>query len=345
MNPAFHAPGKPALADAARRPETKFRFHQLQINGEPAGSGVQEGLHDGHQLWLHELKIADAAITRVVVQDGRLSIAAELPEAGPVFLELTVLRDARPLLAAIQFGLSRRRFEQLAGAAAADGRGRQIRRTDCPWCSARIFTLDGDVDAPQVWCEYCDSLVTLVPVDGLGDAERYMRLCPVCNLYSRPRRYTIAWFYFLVHHAGIHQKVKEYCTGCLRPDAWKMLLGNIPGVLGVPFAMMQWYRAYRNSFDRGPFRGLDKGNITLRRKRQIGVALKYYERILNRHPYSAGVLYNVGVGLLMRGDGEHARQALWQALENCSNYRPAQNLLARMTAVEKSEEQRVKGEV
>ena len=105
-----------------------------------------------------------------------------------------------------------------------------------------------------------------------------------------------------------------------------MVFGNLFGLLGLPLAITQLTRVYRDAVKKGPFQGLDEANRLLRRGK-VEKALDRYWKIIDRHPVSAGVLYNVALGLLARGDQDHARQTLEMALENCANYLPAQQVL------------------
>ena len=64
------------------------------------------------------------------------------------------------------------------------------------------------------------------------------------RLYARPREFTIMYFDFLLVVYGYrYRKVCRRDT-CMRPEAWKMLLGNAPFVLGVPVALGQLWRVY-----------------------------------------------------------------------------------------------------
>ncbi len=150
-------------------------------------------------------------------------------------------------------------------------------------------------------------------------------------MYSRPRKFSEAYFYFLIVHAGVHHTEKYCCSGCMRPRVWRMLAGNLPGVLGMPMALTQWFRVYRDSVGRGPLRGLDSANRLLSRGK-INRALDQYAKILKRHPVSAGVLLNVAGGLIARGELESARQTLELAVANCSNYGPALRQLELLDA-------------
>ncbi len=313
-------------------PQVAFRFRNLEIDDQRVTTDALQGSHDGTRLVLVKLLVPDARITGAAADKQNFVVRFDDEQGETTVAAFEVIGDPRRLLAAIQFGLSRRQFARRLEEVARHGDARRARETICPYCRAKLLTVEDEPVAPQVWCEYCDSLITTVPVENLGDSERDYRLCPQCGLYSRPRKFTIAYFYFLIFHAGVHHDVVYRCSGCMRPTVWRMVLGNLPGVLGMPLALTQWTRVYRDSTGRGPLRGLDAANRMLRRRRRIEKALDRYDRILERHPYSAGVLYNVAQGLIARGDMNHARQTLAMAVENCANYAPALWHLAKFKA-------------
>lgn len=310
---------------ASRR--VTFGFVELVVNGIPVQQDRDTGSHDPEHLTLGKWQIADRDIRSisVVEEQTRLEFVDEESRVHKVVLR--VLPDPDPLTRAINYGLSRRQYAERLEQVATRHQGHLTRQADCPWCEARLLVMDGGEGwSPQVWCEYCDSLFTIDPVEGLGDTERDYRICPECLMYSRPRRFSEAYFYFLIIHAGVHHTTTRCCSGCMRPRAWRMVLGNLPGLLGLPFAMTQLVRVYRDSTGPGPLRGLDSANRMLRRGRTTR-ALARYSAIMERHPVSAGVLYNVALGLVAGGDPDNARRTLQLALENCPNYRPAREKL------------------
>ncbi len=312
---------------------TTFRFRELIDHGTLVQREQGAGVHGGEQLELGPLRIPDNQITRAAFDNGQLTIHYLDPEAQPRFARFVVTDDPVPVWQSVNYGLSRRNFAAQLDQAIARNQGHLVRETVCPWCQAKILTLQSGDWSPQVWCEYCDALITTIFVEGLAETERDYRICPQCGMYSRPRKFSEAYFYFLIVHAGVHHVENYCCSGCMRPRVWRMVAGNIPGVLGLPMALAQWVRVYRDSVGRGPLRGLDSANRLLRRNR-ISRALQRYARILERHPVSAGVLYNVARGLIARGERVSARRTLELAIRNCSNYGPALQQLQQLDAVE-----------
>jgi len=143
-------------------------------------------------------------------------------------------------------------------------------------------------------------------------------------MYSRPRKFAIFYFYFLVFTFGIHHDSTERCSGCMRKSAWKMVLGNLFGVLGLPFALMQLYRSYSTRSLTGQFQGLDTANL-LAGRGKVEAALEKYDVIMDNAPENAGVKFNIALGLMIKRDYEHAQRMFEMSLDDCSNYWPAVN--------------------
>ena len=305
-----------------------FQFHDLRVDSEPVYDQRSQGSHDGEWLTLGEFRIPDSQIVGFGTNESVIVLGFHDSAGQHKLVQFVVYGKTEPLRDALNYGLSRRNFTSELARAAHEGRGRDVRETVCPYCQAKTLTMDRS-QSPQVWCSYCDSLITTIPVDGLGIIEKDYRICPECKMYSRPRKFSEGYFYFLIAHAGVHHKEHYCCSGCMRPRVWKMLFGNLFGLLGMPLAITQWFRVYLDSAGRGMFRGLDAANRSLRHRR-IDRAIARYYRIVEKHPFSAGVLYNLARGLLARNDVDHGRQTLELAISNCQNYAPAIALLAEL---------------
>lgn len=305
----------------------RFVFRELYLNRELVHFERDQGSHDGDRLAIGKMEIPDRDIRYVNRVDDQLHIGWDDVDLGPRVVSMIIDADLAPVVAAVHYGLSRREFDQQLEHAASEGMGTRCRDAVCQHCSARILSVEDYPWAPQIYCKWCDSLNTTIDVAELGNLERDYRICPGCSMYSRPRKFTIAYFWFLIFHADVSHKVVHCCNDCMRPQAWKMVFGNLFGLLGMPLAMTQLVRVYRDSIKGGPFRDLDHANRLLKRGR-VDRALDKYWKIVERHPVSSGVLYNVALGLLAQGDRSHARETLELALANCANYQPAQRLMA-----------------
>jgi len=305
----------------------KFIFRELYLNNSLIHLERDRGSHDGDRLLIGKLEIPDRDIRYLNTVDHQLHVGWDDVDQLPQVASMIIDADTGPITRAINYGLSRRVFLEQLDQAASEGLGTKCRDSECRYCRAKILSIDEYPWSPQVYCHYCDSLNTTIEVPDLGLLEQEYRICPQCQMYSRPRNFTIAYFWFLIFHADISHETIQCCNDCMRPQAWKMFFGNLIGILGLPLAVTQLVRVYRDSIKRGPFKGLDEANRLLKRGR-VEKALDRYWKIIERHPASAGVLYNVALGLIAQGDYHHARETLVLALQNCANYPPAETLMA-----------------
>ena len=206
----------------------------------------------------------------------------------------------------------------------------------CPCCQSTIV-LTGLPATPQIYCQYCDTLVT-VDHETEDAIERDFRICEKCGMYSRPRKFAVFYFYFLFVTFGFHYNHVVRCSGCMRSSAWKMVGGNLFGLLGLPFALLQLYRSYSTKSIAGRFEGLDTANV-LARRGKLDSALDRYDEVMDRVPENAGIKYNIGLGLMVKNDFSHAQELFELSLDDCSNYWPAVNGLMKSLQMQgKSEE-------
>lgn len=206
----------------------------------------------------------------------------------------------------------------------------------CPFCKSTIV-LTGLPETDQVYCDFCDTLFT-VGHDFATEIEKHFRICVRCGMYSRPRDFAVFYFYFLVVTFGFHHQSEKSCSGCMRKSAWKMVFGNLFGLLGFPFALLQLFRSYSTSKISGSFEGLDAANLMVRRGK-VAEALEKYERIMEKVPDSAGLKFNIAHGLMLKMDFPHAQQMFELALDDCSDYWPAvRGLLASLERQDKLKE-------
>ncbi|MGI9455411.1 MAG: tetratricopeptide repeat protein, partial [Aeoliella sp.] len=208
----------------------------------------------------------------------------------------------------------------------AEGRGGEYRDATCPHCDA-VVDLTGFPASPQVSCEFCHSLSHIDPLEGRPKDDSKYRLCDECGMFSKPRKFTIFYFYFLLVFWGFQQRTTWRCPGCMRGDAWKMLFGNLLFVIGVPVAIVQLIRAYGGTDVGGTYPGLDSANLKARAGK-FKAAVADYQKILEIQPVAAGVKYNIAHAFLQREDWQGASQMLGYALHDCANYQPAANALA-----------------
>jgi hypothetical protein len=311
-----------------------FKFQWLNEQGEATSVFRKPGRFDGEFLVLEETEIPAAVIVHTEVRDQRMILAVltgddEEPLAH-LLIMLTSASVAEELKSALDVTRSRFWAKHHRETLEKKGLGASYRDAVCPICEATLVLSDMP-RSPQLYCHFCDSLTTIETAEPPVSNEHEFKICEECGMYSKPRKFTIFYFYFLLVIYGWWSKATWRCPVCMRKEAWKMFFGNLPFVIGVPVALTQLFRCYGGDLIGGPYKGLDTGNIRAR-KGDLGRALELYRGILERVPHSAGLKYNLGMSLLAQGDQERAADSFELALEDCSNYAPAYHQLTALYA-------------
>ncbi len=308
--------------------EMTFKFRFLNDQGHEQSMFAKRGSFDGESLQLDDVSLPAAAIAHVDIRGNRMMMSVMAEE--PQMVAISVAKgDAAELMlmlgrarSAAWCRIHKEKLEQ-------EGRGHEFRQEQCPHCGA-MLDLTGMPQSPQVSCEFCHALGTLPGsnVDAPPN-EKHFRLCDECGMYSRPRQFTIFYFYFLFVVYGWSSRTTWRCPGCMRGEAWKMFFGNLLFVLGVPVALVQLFRAYGGAdMASDDFPGLDSANLKARQGR-CRDAIAAYQGILTKRRISAGVKYNLGLAFLADRDVEDAAAAFQFALSDCANYQPAAAAMAR----------------
>lgn len=301
-----------------------FKFKFLDDQGNETGFFSKKGSFDGDTLQLDTTAIPANAIYEVDNRGNRMVVVEAEDVENPSTYVFAVtsgsveslkqsLGVARSAAAAI------RRHEELT----KEGRGHEYREVVCPHCDA-TNDLTGFRESPQIDCQYCHSVSS---IDGSTSEEKQYRLCDECGRYSKPRQFTIFYFYFLLVVYGWSSRSTWRCPGCMRGEAWKMFFGNLIFILGVPVAIVQLIRAYGGTDLTSMYKGLDGANLKARGGK-IEAAVAGYRKILEQHPNAAGIKYNVGLAFVEQNQLDAATTTLEAALDDCANYEPAANLLA-----------------
>lgn len=304
----------------------QFKFHWIDDNGNATGVFRKRGSFDGETLRLDDVELPAGIITQVEVRDTRMILAALTESGEPAVLAIQLTqRDAQKLKLEIDISRSATWAEFHKERLQKQGRLAAFRDEECPNCGATLVLTDMPL-TPQLYCQFCNTLSTTDAMVDPPTGERDLRICDECNMYSKPRKFTVFYFVFLVFVYYFSQRSTWRCPACMRGDAWKMLFGNLIFVIGVPVAITQLIRSYGSSVAGGPFKGLDAANLKARKGNLMG-ALEGYRAILDRVPHSAGVKYNLGRALLEQGETARAADTFQLALDDCTNYVPAYHLL------------------
>ncbi len=310
----------------------EFKFHWLNQNGQPTSMFRKKGNIEGETITLEKSEIPIAAIFQTLIRDKSMVITiATVDPANPyssLLLQLPSVKAANELKTSIDIIRSAIWAKQHREDLQKKGMGHTFRAGQCPHCDA-VLILSDMPETPQLYCHFCDSLSTVDPTLEPIRQEKDLRICEECGMYSKPQKFTIFYFYFLLVVYGFWQKSTWRCPPCMRGEAWKMVFGNLLFVLGFPWAVYQLFRSYGGASVGGVYRGLDTGNLRARKGNLTG-ALENYREILSKVPVSAGVKYNLGIALLGQNNPRQAAESFELALADCSNYAPAYGQLTAL---------------
>ncbi len=307
--------------------QVNFKFYYLNADGQAASFLAKKGELNNTELILDGDPIPIAAIAEADVRNQILVLVVATEDA-PITLAIKT-SSANSLKSHLGILRSTVWTEQHKKALSEQGQAHRFRQVDCPVCHATLDLTDM-ATTPQVHCQFCDTLSTVADrarPDVKPESESGHRLCDECGMYSRPRKFTIFYFYFLFVFYGWSSQQTWRCPACMRGEAWKMLFGNMLFLIGLPVAIIQLFRAYGGADIGGKFKGLDAANIKARTGK-IDDAIAAYRSIMQQNPVAAGVKYNLGLAFAQQERLDDASKMFEFSLKDCSNYAPAASMLA-----------------
>jgi hypothetical protein len=308
----------------------KFKFRWME-GGNVSGFMGQIGSFDGVTLKLADYEFPVDSVIAAEYADKVMSIVVQ-GEEDFEHLNIVLNGSSSPdrIKKAIDRSRSLLKVTQEQKDLVARGLGGTFRSQICPHCESTI-SLSRFTQTPQCFCEHCDSLFTIRGNYGDRELEEQTldasiegnyRMCDECDMYSSPKTFSVFYFVFLFYFIHWSSDKTTRCPACMRTEAWKMFFANIFGFLGLPVAIVQLFRSYRGKVDSGPLKGLDDANI-LANKGKIEKALDRYDVLMDNVPVNAGIKFNIGSGLLTKGDVESAETMFLLSLEDCANYWPS----------------------
>ncbi|MFT5882564.1 MAG: hypothetical protein ACI9FG_001068 [Crocinitomicaceae bacterium] len=303
---------------------TKFKFKYIDEDGDPQGFFYKKGHFDKAVLVLKDDTLPVTAIGNLEVRKNVMviSVLNQHDQVDHITLQVSGI-SAEKLKCVIDLARSGAWAAEEKVELESKGLGHLYRDTECRHCSATI-SLSRLPVTPQLYCNFCDTLTTIDNRVNTPKDEKDCKLCDDCGMFSKTRKFTIFYFYFLIFFYGFTSRPTWRCAGCMRGDAWKMFFGNLIFILGVPTAIIQLVRSYTGSVT-GAFAGLDKANL-MNRKGKTKDAFKIYQNISKNVPVSAGIKYNIALNLIDTAP-DLALDSLELAYADCSNYPPVFNAL------------------
>ena len=303
-----------------------FKFKMIDKKGNEQGFFSKRGEVNEDGVTLHKEFWPISSILHVVRRENRLVILVQTA-AGPQQLAIAITSGKASAI--------KRMIDQLGSATIAIqhkkqleavGKGNLFHAAVCPNCEATV-DLSGYAESPEMYCLFCERIGV---VDGEAKLKKNpFRLCDNCGYFSTPQRFTSFYFVFLLVVYSFHTKATIRCHACMRGEAWKMLWGNLLFILGVPFALWQLGRAYLGGASKTDYPDLDAANHAARHGK-IDKAEALYLGIIDRAPSQvAGIHYNMAKASLNVNEIDGAMRAARLALAECSNYRPAAELIVQ----------------
>ncbi len=310
----------------------KFKFKSF------AASKSRRGRTQKGELTEQGLQMGDEFVpAEQIVLATYQAIAHDSIPARTMMIHVLSEESGKPLAMPLQIsgnpGPARRLAERIcvvssAARAAArragmaeQGREGAFRSAICPSCGVTIDLTEA-ARSQEVWCPYCD--MAFDPADGADNKQ--LHVCPRCGLYSELREYTWLFVLILVVAYYVSSQRRLECLRCMRRSAWQMVGANFLFVFGLPFALVQLFRAYLSGGS--TVRELDGANH-LAGKGHDEEAGRRYEDLAGILIPSAPVRYNHAISICRADRLEQAIVKLKEALAVCSNFKPAHVLLCR----------------
>lgn len=304
----------------------KFKYKPIADDGSEVGIFSKRGEVHEDELILDNESSPISSIMHVARRENRLVLVFLTPE-GPMQIAMaitsgkaSVIKKAIDRLGSATFAMQHQKELE------AVGKGQLFHAAVCTNCEATV-DLSGYAESSEMYCPYCERIGV---VDGEPSRKKNpFRLCDNCGFFSTPQRFTSFYFVFLVFVYHFHSKASIRCHACMRGEAWKMLAGNFFFVLGVPFALGQLGRAYIGGAARSDYPALDAANHAAQQG-NIDKAVTLYMEIIDRNPSQiAGIHYNLARASMKVGETEGVLRSARQSLAECSNYRPAAELIVQ----------------
>jgi hypothetical protein len=299
-----------------------FKFRFVNASGQETGFLASKGKLDEEALVLDKTVLPLGCIYQVVHRYNRLAVVYA-SDNGPA--TLTIVPGGgldRTLKQSIDRLCSYRWAENRQQQLIQEGHGAAFRTAKCRLCTA-VVDLTGFRETAQFYCPFCEKILSSDYQMELN-MDHYRR-CDRCGYYSFPTRFTAVYIILNV----VSWREHHSCHVCMRRECWKMLLGNLlPPFVGTVFAIGHTIRAYAAGDWDARFPELVRANA-FAHKGRVEQAEALYQAMLERLPAQAGLRYNLALAFARAGQWAPCLQAAQAALEDCSNYQAAANLVCQ----------------
>ncbi len=193
----------------------------------------------------------------------------------------------------------------------------------CPVCEMKIITRDKRCN--YFYCKFCYSIFDQnLKVVSNG---KILKKCPECGYYGRIKKYQEFYFVFLFMFIAWHEKEVFLCDNCAMDLGWRMLLGNLLFLLGIPPTIAVFIETKRKRTEY--VKNLIKGTKYCKRGK-LHQADEYYNNLSKYYQEQPGLLYNLALSALQSGDLVNSRTNLQRSINACPTYQPALSLIKKV---------------
>jgi tetratricopeptide (TPR) repeat protein len=228
-----------------------------------------------------------------------------------------------------------------------EGNLKHFRSVTCPNCEASL-DLSYKADTKQIYCKHCEVIFTRYNFI-LPDTEKYT-ICPETGYYDRVQDYLDARFYFFGSKGGSEVKFETYHCADAVAERWlsEVAFKNVWFLFAIPFNLYTKFKLGAARQDL--LRNISKANRYAQDGNITKAVILYDEMILRSDNYPP-LFYNKAKMYLdqaekFRASKNEAEQAqapsmfnkaasmFRKALQECSNYIPATELMEQLGDIE-----------
>ena len=228
-----------------------------------------------------------------------------------------------------------------------NGNLKHFRSVACPNCKASL-DLSYKADTKQIYCKHCEVIFTKYNFI-LPDTEKYT-ICPETGYYDRIQNYLDARFYFFGSRGGSEVKFETcHCSDAVA-ERWlsEVVFKNIWFLFALPFNLYTKFKLGATRQDL--LRNMSRANRFAQDGNMSKASMLYDEMILRSDNYPP-IFYNYAKMYLdqaekfraSKEDSEKeqapemfnkAASMFRKALQECSNYMPATELMEQLGGIE-----------
>lgn len=308
----------------------EFRFSRVNLETGyvyDCDCGRIKGSFDGRVLDLsyERFQVSEIEIARAC--DNAQAVIVPCNRNRPAVGIAANKEVIQKLIKNVNAAVSKLRADRKVSQVLAEGE-ENFRTEVCPYCSSTVELTNFEV-SPQVFCTYCFSLFQ--PRHPNPTAAAGMGFCKNCGLFDKLKWYRYTADIQTTMFGGTRYVVETslLCQTCLKNKARGMCILAAIGVITMPIGIWLYRRTVKPQEMPPNLEKLKDANklVASEKPDKIQQGQEIYQEILAKTRNNAGIRTNVAQAHLSKNDLRGAVVALEAALEDCSNFAPAANLL------------------